>query len=317
MSFPNTFAAPFVVNPKLTAISIAYRNAKLIADDVLPRVPVVTPSFLYSVYNKGDNFTIPDTKVGRKSDVNQIDFSATQAAANVEDYAIDEVVPNRDKMVATAYGSFVDPEAIAAEQVSDVLALAREQRTANLITTAASYAAANKTTLSGTSQWSDKVNSDPLVTLITAMDSMLMRPNKLVISRIVATQLQTHPKLLAAFHGNQGQSGFMPLSFLQTLLGLDDILVGEGFVNTAVKGQTPVISRIWGKSAALIYSSSVSVDTNSMSFGITAQWGDRLSATYQEPKKGLRGSTIVRVGESVKELILANDLGYLFTNAVA
>jgi hypothetical protein len=317
MSFPNTFAAPFVVNPKLTAISIAYENAKLIADDVLPRVPVVTPSFLYSVYNKADNFTIPDTKVGRKSDVNQIDWSATQAAANVEDYAIDEVVPNRDKMVAQSYGSFVDPEAIAAEQVSDVLALAREQRTATLITAAANYATANKTTLSGTSQWSDKVNSDPQVAMITAMDGMLMRPNVAVFSRPVATQLQTHPKLLAAFHGNQGQFGFMPLDFLKTLLGLDEILVGEGWVNTAAKGQTPTVTRIWGKSAALLYRSNVSVDTNSMSFGITAQWGDRLAATYQEPRKGLRGSTIVRVGESVKELVLANDLGYLFSAAVA
>lgn len=317
MPFANTFAAPFVVNPKLTAISIAYRNAKLIADDVLPRVPVVTPSFLYSVYNKADNFTIPDTKVGRKSDVNQIDWSATQTSANVEDYAIDEVVPNRDKMIAQSYGSFVDPEAVAAEQVSDVLALAREQRTANLITGAANYATANKVTLSGTSQWSDKVNSDPLVAMTTVMDGMLMRPNVAVFSRPVATQLQTHPKLLAAFHGNQGSYGFMPLEFLKTLLGLDEILVGEGWVNTAAKGQTPNVTRIWGKSAALLYRSSVSVDTNSMSFGITAQWGDRLSATYQEPKKGMRGATIVRVGESVKELVLANDLGYLFSAAVA
>lgn len=317
MSFPNTFPAPFVVNPKLTAIAIAYTNAKLIADTVLPRVPVDTPSFLYSVFNKADSFTIPDTKVGRTSAVNQVDFSVTQSTASVDDHALDEVVPNRDKQIAASYGSPIDPEAIAAEQVSDLLALGREQRAATLLTTPGNYAAANVTTLSGTSQWSDKTNSDPLVAMITAMDSMLMRPNVAVFSRVVATQLQTHPKLLAAFHGNQGTSGFMPLEFLQTLLGLDEIVVGEGFVNTAKKGQTPTLARIWGKSAALLYRAPVSQSTNSMTFGITAQWGDRLSATYQDPKKGMRGSAIVRVGESVKELVLANDLGYLFQNAVA
>lgn len=32
---------------------------------------------------------------------------------------------------------------------------------------------------------------------------------------------------------------------------------------------------------------------------------------------GLRGSTRVRVGESVAEVIAANDAGYFFENAVA
>jgi hypothetical protein len=153
--------------------------------------------------------------------------------------------------------------------------------------------------------------------MITAMDGMLMRPTIGLFSRVVATQLQTHPKLLAAFHGNQGTQGFMPLEFLKTLLGLDEIYVGEGWLNTAAKGQTPNVTRIWGKNAALLYKAPVSQDTNSMTFGVTAQWGERISASYQDPHKGMRGSSIVRVGESVKELILANDLGYLFTNAVA
>jgi hypothetical protein len=88
-------------------------------------------------------------------------------------------------------------------------------------------------------------------------------------------------------------------------------------VNTAKKGQTPNLVRVWGKNAALLYKAPVSVSTDSMTFGITAQWGERLTASYQDPKKGMRGSTIVRVGEAVKELVLANDLGYFFQNAVA
>ncbi len=128
MPLPSNFSAPFVVNPGLTAIAIAYKNATLIADDVLPRVPVDTPSFNYSLFNKMDSFTVPDTKVGRTSDVNQVDYSATQATASVEDQALDEVVPNRDKAIAQAYGNFIDPQAIATEQIADLLALGREVR---------------------------------------------------------------------------------------------------------------------------------------------------------------------------------------------
>jgi hypothetical protein len=303
MAYPNTFPAPFVVNPQLSAITIAYKNAKLIADDVLPRVPVVTPSFKYSVFNKADSFTIPDTKVGRKSAVNQVDWSATQADGSVADHALDEVVPNM--------------EAVAAEQVSDLLALDREARASGLVFNANSYASANKTTLSGTSQWSDFANSDPLSAIITAMDGMLVRPNQLVVGRPVATKLQTHPKIVQAFHGNNGAYGLAPLEFIAQMLGLDEVLVGESWYNTAKKGQTVTTARLWGKHAALLYKSTVSASTNSMSFGITAQWGERISATYQDPKIGSRGSTIVRVAESVGELILANDLGYFFQNAVA
>lgn len=317
MAYPNTFPAPFVVNPVLTAITIAYQNAKLIADDVLPRVPVATPSFLYSVFNKADSFTIPDTKVGRKSDVNQVDWSATQNSASVTDHALDEVVPNMDKAIAASYGNNIDPEAVATEQVSDLLALDRESRASNLIFNANSYATPNKTTLSGTGQWSDFTNSDPLAAIITAMDGMLVRPNQLVVGRPVATKLQTHPKIVQAFHGNNGAYGLAPLDFIASMLGLDEVVVGESWYNTAKKGQTISTSRLWGKHAALLFKSPVSVSTDSMSFGVTAQWGDRLTATYQDPKKGMRGATIVRVGESVQELVLANDLGYFFQNAVA
>src|SRR5579871_5743283 len=115
MSYPTTFPAPFVTNPTLTAITIAYKNSKLIADDVLPRVPVDVPTFNYSVFNKADSFTIPDTKVGRKSAVNEVDYSVTQTPAFVEDHALDQVVPERDKAIAQAYNSPIDPQSIAAE----------------------------------------------------------------------------------------------------------------------------------------------------------------------------------------------------------
>ncbi len=40
--------APFPINPALMAIAIAYHNAQMIADEVLPRVPVGKQEFLNS-----------------------------------------------------------------------------------------------------------------------------------------------------------------------------------------------------------------------------------------------------------------------------
>ena len=73
--------APFTIQPRLTAIAMAYRNQDLVADMLLPRVRVDSPTFKYSKYALADGFTIPDTRVGRKSAVNQIDWTAARACS--------------------------------------------------------------------------------------------------------------------------------------------------------------------------------------------------------------------------------------------
>jgi hypothetical protein len=319
-------AAPFVIQPRLTAITLAYKNADMIADQVLPRVQVDSPDFKYTSYTKEDTFTIPDTKVGRVGKTNQIDYSASELTASVADFGLEEAVPYFDTAAAAAAIAVqgvtpVDPEARATEQISDVLALAREQRVANLVFNAASYAGANQQTLAGTSQWSDFTNgvSNPINDILTALDLMIVRANSLVLGQAVWTKLRQHPKVIQAIYGSGSaqQSGVVSREQVAQLLELKQILVGQGFVNTAKKGQAGTFSRLWGKFASLLYINPLTSTTRDMSYGVTAQWGPRVSGTIEDKDIGLRGGTRVRVGESVKELVLANDTGYLFQAAVA
>lgn len=76
--------APFPVQPYLTAIAIAYRNPVLIADEVLPRVPVGVQDFKYLKHNLADGFTIPDTKVGRRGKPNEVEFQATETRGQAQ-----------------------------------------------------------------------------------------------------------------------------------------------------------------------------------------------------------------------------------------
>jgi hypothetical protein len=317
-------AAPFVIQPRLTAITLAYKNADMIADVVLPRVPVDSPDFKYTVYTKEDTFTIPDTLVGRVGKTNQIDYTASEQTASVADYGLEEAIPYFDTAAAAAAQAVqgttpVDPEARATEQISDVLALAREQRTANLVFSTASYAAGNVSTLAGTAQWSDFVNSNPIMAIMTALDAMIVRANSLVLGQAVWTQLRQHPKVVQAIYGSGSaqQSGIVSREQVAQLLELKQLIVGQGFVNTAKKGQAGTFSRLWGKNASLLYINPLTATTKDMSYGVTGQWGARVSGTIEDKDIGLRGGTRVRVGESVKELILANDTGFFFQNAVA
>src|SRR3990172_3410335 len=94
--------APFPITPEMMAITISYRNPKLIADDVLPRVLVGTQEFKYPTYTKAESFTVPDTKVGRKSAPNEVEFTATETTSKCDDYGLDDPVPQEDIMNAEA-----------------------------------------------------------------------------------------------------------------------------------------------------------------------------------------------------------------------
>ena len=317
--------APFVVQPHLTAIALTYRNQRLIADAVLPRVPVDSDIFKWSLFTLADGFTVPDSRVGRKSAVNQIDWTATEQTAATQDYGLEDPIPMADIRRAQSAQRVagvmpIDPEARSTLLLTDLIALGREVRTANLVFNAASYATANKTTLSGTSQWSDPT-SDPVNAILTAADSMIIRPNKMVLGRAVWTKLRQHPKVVAAVFamgGNAASGGVVSLQAVADLLELDEILVGEGFVNTARKGQTSSMARVWGKHASLMYQAPVlNSSEGTLTFGFTGQWLGKVAGTRQDPNIGLEGGTVVRVGERLKELVVANDVGYFFQNAVA
>ncbi len=306
--------APFPITPELTAIAIAYENRRMIADLVMPRVAVGKQEFKYWLQDLSEGFTVPDTKVGRKSQPNEVEFSATEQTSATEDYALDDPIPMSD--ILNAPDNY-DPVSRAVEGIANLLALGREVRVASMVFDAANYATANKTTLSGTSQWSDFDNSDPAVAILESFDTMVMRPTEGVIGRAVATKLATHPKIVKAYHGNAGDSGVVPMGFLADLLELDALHVGEAFINTAKKGQSPVLASAWGKHASFYHKDPMADTQRGTTFGYTAEFGGRIAGQEDDSSIGMRGGIRVRAGESVKELITANDLGYMFVNAVA
>lgn len=317
-------AQPFVIVPSLAAIAVAYRQAKLIADFVLPRVPVATQTFRYLVYAVADMLQAPDTLVGRKGAPNQIDWSSAETPATVQDHALDAPVPNSDMLAwqlasqaGPGFVSAANPLERATRLVMQTVMNRREQRAANLVFNAASYAAANKVTLSGTGQWSDYTNSDPLVAIMGYLDGMIMRPNIGVLGRATATKLRMHPKVCKAVFGNNTDAGIVPLRALADQLELDEIYVGDAWLNTAAPGQAATPARAWGKHAAFLVRDQEADTQGGVSFGMTAQWGDRVGGTVSDGDVGMRGGERVRAGESVKELITAPDLGYYVQNAVA
>jgi hypothetical protein len=319
----STNTAPFTVQPKLTQIAMAIKPTGMIADLVCPRVTVPGEKFIYTKMNTDEAFTIPDTRVGRTGTPNQVEFGGVDVTDSTEDYGLDDPVPNKD--IKNAEGTNYDPLAAAAERTSLLVQLAREQRVANLYFTLGTYQAALRNTLSGTGQWSDYANSDPVNAMLTMFDNMLIRPNIGVVGRAVWTKLRMHPKVVAAVlnktgdNGGSAAAGVIQRQAIADLLELDDIFVGESFYNASKKGQTAGYSRLWGKHAAFMRIDKSVRDPRAglPTFAFTAQWGDVVGGTMPDGNIGLDGGVKVRVGEHVKELVTFQDVGCFFQNAVA
>lgn len=318
---------PFVVDPVLTAIAIGYSNPAhtLIADQVLPRVPVLQEQFKWTEYPLEEGFTYPETEVGRKGRVNQVEFSGTERDGSTTDHGLEAPVPNSDIRVAAAARaqgrSTYDPEARAAEGVSNLLALAREARVAALVHNAANYAADRKIVLSGTSQLSDYANSDPISVIKTGLESTLVyRPNTMVMGQAVWSKLSSHPVLINTVRGNLTNKGILtPEEFVRIFAGegIKRVLVGEPYVNLAKKGQPASLARVWGKHVALLHIDPAANTDQGITWGMTAQFGNKIAGRIEDPDIGLEGGVQIRVGEKVRELVIARDVGYLIQNAVA
>ena len=304
---------PFPVNDVLTQIAIAYRNSDVafIADDVLPITPV-SVEFKWLRYDLAQGFTVPDAKVGRKSKPTEVEFAATEQTDRVVDYAFDDFVPQED---ITDDNQGVDPLGTATMYLRNLLMLAREQRAAATVFAAGNHA--NAATLSGTSQWSDYTNSDPVTAIMNALDVPVMRPNIAVFGQATWTRLRMHPRVIAAVFGSNQSGQMVSRQQVADLFEIQAVYVGAGFVNAAKRGQTASLARVWGKHAAFLYRERAAGPQAGVTYGFTAQAGGLFAGNITDEQRGMSGGQLVRVGHRQKEIVAANDLSYYFANAVA
>lgn len=301
---------PFPIDARLTAIALAFRNADvaLIADNVLPRTPV-DADFKWLEYDLAQGYTLPDTKVGRKSMPNEVEFSATEKTSRVEDYGLDDIVPNSD---INDDNQGVDPLGTATAYLAGLIDLGREVRVAGMVFDGANHT--NKVTLASGSRWSDD-DIDPVPGISDGLDTPIMRPNIGVFGQTTWTKLRRNPFLVKAIKG-QFASGQVSRAEFAEYFELQEIHVGSGFVNTAKKGQAAAMSRVWGKHAAFIYRDRTAGPQSGVTYGFTGVKGGKVSGQIPEPTIGLEGSVRVRTGERLKELVVAKDLSYFFQTAV-
>jgi hypothetical protein len=304
--------SPLVIVPSLSAVAIKFRQKNFIADLVMPRTPVDKQTFIHIKDRIQDWITPVETAVGRTGTVNALANSLQDPTYLATlNQGLDESVPNQDEMNGPQESALMR----ATQRVMALIELRREQRVAAIVATTGNHAFT--ATLSGTAQWSDTVNSNPVSDLLTYLDKPFMRPNKLIMGRDVWTKLRQHPKMIESAFWAGAQSGIVSHQQVADILEVDEIIVGDGWYNGAAKGQASANTRLWGKFIAGIYQGdNVSSDSGNI-WGYTAQFGQRIAGTIATADIGLFGGQKVRAGESIREVVAAPEFGFLLSAVVA
>jgi len=238
-----------VVDPVLSNISIKYSNTQLVWSRLFPVFSVKKESGVYYKYDKS-NLKVAQTRRAGGSPSNEVGYGVDTASFRTEDHALKEFVEDQ---VQDQADQPLNPLMDATEDVTERLELGAEKGVADMITDTS--VVTNNITLSGTDQWSDYTNSDPIGDIRTGMDtvqkSILKRPNTIVMSKPVFDQLQDHPDILDRI--KYSQLGATTEDLLGRLLNIDNVIVAEAIENTASEGTSDSLAYVWGKDVVIAY----------------------------------------------------------------
>lgn len=293
----------------LTGVSIAYTQPGFIADLVFPRVPVKKESDKYYIYGT-ELFQTPSAKRAPKTAYKRINWTVSTDTYTCEEYGLEEAIDDREMANAD------DPlnlEIDTTELLTSQIMLARERRVAALAFSSTYMTV--YTTLSGTSQWSDYVNSDPIGDVRTGMSTVQgtigRDPNTMIISRAVFDKLQDHPAITERV--KYTQLGILTVELLARLFGVERVLVGMSIYDSANEGQTDSLAQVWGKHCLLAYIEP-RPGLKKMSVGYSMVAREKQVEKYRDDTIK---SEIIRVSELVDEKVVSASAAYLIVNAVA
>lgn len=304
-----------VIDPVLTTVAQGYQNSEMIASALFPTVPVNLRAGNIIAFGK-ESFMLYQSQRAPGENTKRVRFGHAGAPYALVDYSLEGMVPVEIEQEAMN-GPGIDLGARAINEVQAIMALRHEKAAADIARNAASYAASNKNTLSGTDQWSDYgATSDPIDDIESAKSAVRAatgkRPNTIVMGALVMDKLKHHPKIVDRMKYTGRDVATAEL--LASLFGVQRVVVGDAiYSNDAGTAFTDV----WGKDVIVAYTNMSSAQSGGLpSYGYTYQLSGY--PQVEEPYFDRNAkSWLYPVTRSEAPVLAAASAGFLFTNAVA
>ena len=302
-----------VIDPILTEVARGYGapNAR-IANILFPIVSVGARAGTILSFGP-DSFRLVNTARAPGANTKRIKLGYDSGKYALVDHRLEGEVPIEHEEEADAVPG-IDLGSMAVNTVQDVMGNEREKLAADLALNPANYAPSNKTSLSGTSKWSDPA-SDPISDINDAKEVVRSKigkkPNVLEVGPRVLIALRNHPKILDRISTTVDR---VPATIeqLQRLLEIQTIVEGEATYHDGTE-----FKDMWGLDALLAYTTPASMQRRgSPNFGYTYQLKDR--PIVEEPYFEKNPQTWYSpVSDAYQPVLVGATAGFLFTGAAA
>ena len=299
------------VNPVLTNLSIAGRNKNFLAEKIAPFSVQPQKSGTYFIYTPSYWMRVPTGSV-RPSDgpYTQLGYGVTTDTFSTVEHGYEKLLPDP---VRNASQTPEDLQMKDVQFLTNALQLDLEKSVADKLFTSSVWGAGD-VTLSGTNQWDDYANSDPIKDAKTARLAIHQLvgefPNTMFIGISSWQKLIEHPLLLDKY--KYTQKGILTEDLVAAVFGVNEVVVGDTSYNSAAEGQTAVGANIWGPNALFLCRNtpSLGVANGAYTF-IWDEIGNNPWAIQDYREEKLRG-TMTRIMTHWDIEVVSSSFGYMY-----
>ena len=304
------------VDAPLANISVAYRNAAFVAERIFPVVPVQHQSDLFWQFSK-QHFRQYVTNLRPGAEANEIEIDMdVRGNYRCDGHGLQTVIPDEERANADP-GAQIDIE--HTEKVTASVLLDQEIKLAALLSTTN---ITQNTTLSGTSQWSDYTNSDPVPVVDAAKEVVQQSigefPNVLLLPRPVFRTLRSHPAILDRIkYTGAGAKAMLSATDLAEVFDVEEVIVPAPLKQANPEGEVDSLTYIWGKNAMLFFRPQRPA-LRTPALGYHFLWtGNGVSYLIKRFRNETRDSDILKIKKYYAQQLVAPTAAYLWVNSVA
>jgi hypothetical protein len=304
------------VDKLLTNVSSMYLPEGYISEEILPLLSVKQKSGKLGQYG-ASHLRLEHSLSGGRSAYRRVEpITRTSTTYDVESHGLEGLVSEDD------YRNVEEPFDAEKDEVtglSNLIWLNKEMALASALTSTSILT--QNTTLTGTGQFSDYSNSDPIGVFKTARQAVYdgcgLPPNKAWMSWEVANTLAYAPAILDALGFAQNRAGQLSDAELAKAMGVEKLYIAKAKYNSAKEGQTASLATIWGKDVGFFYAPDKAAKYQ-VSLGYrVALSGQEQKRVFKFPVNNPPNSTGILVDDSYDFLISNALAAYLVKAAIA
>lgn len=303
------FGGNLHVSKVLSNLAVKYRNMNLIADQVLPSVPVTKESDSYYTWVR--SFNLPETLRANGAPANMATWGVSLSSYSLNEHALKDVVTDRDR----ANSDEIQMDAETTEFLTDKILLRREYEASKVLFTTGSWS--NNTSLDTATSWEyNTTTSAPIQQVLSATAKIIkssgVKPNVAILGHDAIDALKENPNVYNRIQ--YVERAILTPDLIAALFDLDKVFVGTAVYDAGAVGVAESITSIWGPNALIAYiNPAAGMKALSAAKMLTINGGYKVKKWREEEV----GGDYIEVSSMFVPKLVATACGYYFSSVTA